>query len=176
MQERLGDQSGAFESMKTASAQSTDAFLSFAWMRAASPKAELRDPAAALADAEATQPAGVHAAMVYDVNAVALAANGRFDEAVLANERALEACRQSRVKDLPEIKAAIARLERRGNLYRARQPYVGPSSDMTPTLARQSGAESARRGVQQSMTLPNNRAAGRADASPLAFPTVGDSS
>jgi protein O-mannosyl-transferase len=137
MQERLGDQSGAFESMKTASAQSTDAFLSFAWMRAASPKAELRDPAAALADAEATQPAGVHAAMVYDVNAVALAANGRFDEAVLANERALEACRQSRVKDLLEIKAAIARLEHRGNLYRSRQPYVGPSSDMTPTLARQ---------------------------------------
>ena len=139
MQERLGDFRGAYESMKAVSDQSTDALLAFAWMQAASPKPELRDPQRALADVEATQPASVYAAMVHDAHAVALAANRRFSEAVLANERALDACRRSRAKDLPEIKEAIARLERRGDLYRSRQPYVGPSSDMTPTLARQLG-------------------------------------
>jgi hypothetical protein len=125
--------------MEAVSDQSTDAFLALAWMRAASPKAELREPARALADIEATQPAGVYAGMVHDAHAVALAANGRFDEALVANERALQACRASRVKDQPEIKQAITRLESRGTLYKSRKSFVGPASDMTPTLARQIG-------------------------------------
>jgi len=137
MQERLGDLAGAFASYQQASGQSTEAFIALAWMRSASPKTELRDPRLALDDVERTQPVGVFLAMVHDAHAVALAANGRYSEALQANDRALASCRESRVKDLPVIKDAIARLEHRASLYRRAQPYTGPTSDLTPVLARE---------------------------------------
>ena len=86
---------------------------------------------------EATQPADLYGAMVHDAHAVALAANGRFADAVRANENALAICRKSAVKDLPHIQAAIRRLEQRGELYRKGQPFVGATSEMTPVLARE---------------------------------------
>jgi protein O-mannosyl-transferase len=138
MQEKLGDLDGAFQSMLAASDRSTEAFIGVAWMRSASPKKELRNPRQALLDVEATQPASVYGAMVFDAHAVALAANSRFADAVRANENALAICRNSAVKDLPHIKAAIHRLEQRGELYRKGQAFVGPTSEMTPVLARES--------------------------------------
>ena len=137
MQEKLGDLEGAFHSMLAASDRSTEAFIGVAWMRSASPKKELRDPKRALVDVEATQPASVYGAMVFDAHAVALAANDRFADAVQANENALALCRKSAAKDFPNIKAAIRRLEQRGELYRKNQPFVGPTSEMTPVLARE---------------------------------------
>jgi tetratricopeptide (TPR) repeat protein len=137
MQERLGDAAGALASYHRASDQSFEALAAVAWMQAASPKRELRDPKAALEEIERTQPVDIFAAMVHDVHAVALAANGRFAEAVDANNRALQACRDSDAKKLPKIKDAIARLESRGDLYHRGQPYFGPTTDMTPVLDRE---------------------------------------
>jgi tetratricopeptide (TPR) repeat protein len=135
--EVLGDSDGAFRAFISGSERSTEAFLALSWMRSASPKKELRNPAKALADVEAMQPAGVFAALVFDVHAVALAANGRFNEALKSNEDALAACRSSAVKDLAAVKGSIARLVKRGELYRRGEAFVGPVSEMSPVLARE---------------------------------------
>lgn len=139
MLERLGDDRGAFEAFEAVADRNTDAFFSLTWMRAASPNAALRNPKRALGDIEVTQASGPYAATVHDLHAVALAANGKFPEAIQANDRALFACRESRVKDLPEIKEAISRLEQRAERYRRSEPIIGPTKEMTPALVRQIG-------------------------------------
>jgi tetratricopeptide (TPR) repeat protein len=138
MQEKLGELDASYKNFDEAGRHgSTEALMAVVWIRAASPRPEFRDPPRALLDVERKQPVGVFAAMVHDAHAAALAANGRFADAVQANDRALAACRESRFKNLPTIKDAIGRLERRGDRYRNGRPVVGPTSELAPILSRE---------------------------------------
>jgi tetratricopeptide (TPR) repeat protein len=135
--EAMGELDAALAAFMAGSDGSSESLLSAAWMKCASPKKELRDPKRALAAVETLEPVGVLAAMIDDARAVALAANGRFAEAVDANDRALKACRDSDLRDAAFVREAMRRLERRGELYRKNEAYVGPTSEMAPALMRE---------------------------------------
>ena len=92
-----------------------------AWLLATTSDAELRDPSGALELIEAVLLADEYQAAMLDTLAAALAASGRFDDAVAAGRRALDVARRD-----PALASAI-----RGRiaLYARGRAYVEP----TPT-------------------------------------------
>jgi lysophospholipase L1-like esterase len=100
-----------------------DVVLGHAWLLAACPVDSLRDPARALAELDAYQGPMERGYRFYDVRAAALAARGRYPEAVKAAEESLRLFEAS--GEEPRLAAGIrGRLER----YRARQPYLLPAA------------------------------------------------
>ncbi len=95
----------------------TTSLKNLAWIRAAFPEPEYRDPAAALTMArEACVLTHYKDPAALDILAAALAANGRFDEAITTGARALQiAVTHGRSRLAGEIEARLA-------LYRSGQP------------------------------------------------------
>jgi lysophospholipase L1-like esterase len=99
-----------------------DVLLGHAWLLAACPVDSLRDPAQALAELDAYAGPMERGYRFHDVRAAALAARGRYPEAVRAAEESLRLLTAS--GEDQRLAAGInGRLER----YRAGEPYVLPT-------------------------------------------------
>lgn len=103
-----------------------------AWIRAASPDASARDPKRGLECAgQLRQLAGQADPVVLDTLAVALAANGRFADAILAGQSAFDAATalakqriaQRRKAEARKYQALAANIRARLSLYAKREPF-----------------------------------------------------
>jgi tetratricopeptide (TPR) repeat protein len=126
----LGDDAGAVAAFSRAADVVLDAAVSQVWLLAASPNSQVRQPIDALALAQRLQPEGTAAAKVWDALAAAYAANGRFKEAAVANQKAIETCLQSPRAGEPESRRSVDRLRARGQLYSEKRPFRGPLSEL----------------------------------------------
>lgn len=108
---------GAFEDALAADPELRPALVNLASLLASAPREDLRDGARALDLARRAGLAGASEAVVLDLEAMALAELGRFEEADLAATRSAEQARMAGQG------AYAADVERRRALYRSQMPY-----------------------------------------------------